>query len=38
MERLEEMARPASLGDLPGLGANILKGQVQGRVIVEVGG
>jgi acrylyl-CoA reductase (NADPH) len=38
MERLEEMARPASLGDLPELGAAILKGQVQGRVIVEVGG
>ena len=38
MERLEEMARPATLGDLPELGAAILQGQVQGRVIVDVGG
>jgi acrylyl-CoA reductase (NADPH) len=38
MDRLEEMARPAALADLPDLGAAILKGQVQGRVIVEVGG
>jgi len=38
MDRLEEMARPALLGDLPDLGANILRGQVKGRVIVDVGG
>jgi len=36
MDKLESMVRPASLGDLPGLGADILKGQVQGRVVVDV--
>lgn len=38
MDRLEEMAWPASLADLPELGAAILKGRVQGRVVVEIGG
>ncbi len=33
---LEPMIRPATLGDLPALGAAILRGQVQGRVVVDV--
>lgn len=36
MEKLDAMIRPAGLGDLPELGAAILKGQVQGRVVVDV--
>ncbi len=36
MEKLEAMVQPATLGDLPGLGADILKGQVKGRVVVDV--
>ena len=36
MEKLEGMIRPAALGDLPGLGEAILKGAVQGRVVVAV--
>jgi acrylyl-CoA reductase (NADPH) len=36
MEKLEEMVRPATLADLPDLGPAILKGQVQGRVVVDV--
>ncbi|MBO9408242.1 oxidoreductase [Shimia sp. R9_1] len=36
MEKLEAMVKPASLSDLPQLGADILKGQVQGRVVVDV--
>ncbi|KAJ55835.1 acryloyl-CoA reductase [Actibacterium mucosum KCTC 23349] len=36
MAKLEEMIVPATLGDLPDLGANILKGQVRGRVVVDV--
>jgi acrylyl-CoA reductase (NADPH) len=36
MEKLEAMIRPAGLVDLPELGAAILKGQVQGRVVVDV--
>ncbi|MCB1332878.1 MAG: oxidoreductase [Roseivivax sp.] len=36
MDKLEAMIRPASLADLPELGAAILKGQVQGRVVVDV--
>jgi acrylyl-CoA reductase (NADPH) len=36
MDRLEAMIRPATLADLPALGAAILKGQVQGRVVVDV--
>jgi acrylyl-CoA reductase (NADPH) len=35
MEKLEAMIRPARLEDLPELGAAILKGQVQGRVVVD---
>ena len=36
MEKLENMIRPATLSDLPELGAAILKGGVQGRVVVDV--
>ncbi|UWQ16900.1 acryloyl-CoA reductase [Jannaschia sp. M317] len=36
MDKLEAMVVPATLGDLPGLGADILKGQVRGRVVVDV--
>lgn len=36
MDKLEAMVRPAGLADLPELGAAILKGGVQGRVVVDV--
>lgn len=36
METLESMVQPATLADLPQLGADILKGQVKGRVVVDV--
>ncbi|MCY1125312.1 oxidoreductase [Frigidibacter sp. RF13] len=36
MAKLEAMIQPAGLGDLPALGEAILKGQVQGRVVVDV--
>jgi acrylyl-CoA reductase (NADPH) len=36
MDRLEAMIVPAGLADLPELGAAILKGQVRGRVVVDV--
>jgi acrylyl-CoA reductase (NADPH) len=36
MDKLEAMVQPAALGDLPALGADILKGQVKGRVVVDV--
>ncbi len=36
MDKLEAMVTPATLADLPGLGADILKGQVKGRVVVDV--
>ncbi len=36
MERLAAMIRMATLADLPDLGAAILKGAVQGRVVVDV--
>jgi acrylyl-CoA reductase (NADPH) len=36
MEKLEAMIQPASLSDLPELGAAILKGGVKGRVVVDV--
>ena len=36
LEKLEAMIRPAVLSDLPGLGRDILQGQVQGRVVVDV--
>lgn len=34
--KLEAMIQPATLSDLPGLGKDILKGQVKGRVVVDV--
>ncbi|MFX0545879.1 acryloyl-CoA reductase [Roseovarius sp. S1116L3] len=36
MQKLEEMVQPATLSDLPKLGADILKGQVKGRIVVDV--
>lgn len=36
MDKLESMIEPATLGDLPALGKSILKGQVRGRVVVDV--
>lgn len=36
MAKLEAMVRPCGLGDLPELGQAILKGAVQGRVVVDV--
>ncbi|MFN3209262.1 MAG: acryloyl-CoA reductase [Roseovarius sp.] len=36
MDKLEAMVQPATLADLPGLGRDILKGQVKGRVVVDV--
>ena len=36
MEKLEAMVQPAGLSDLPQLGADILKGQVKGRVVVDL--
>ena len=38
LDQLERMIRPATLSDLPALGPAILKGQVQGRVVVDVRG
>lgn len=36
MDKLEAMIQPATLSDLPNLGAQILKGGVKGRVVVDV--
>lgn len=36
MDKLEAMIHPATLGDLPALGKDILKGQVKGRVVVDI--
>ena len=36
MEKLEAMVVPATLADLPRLGAEILKGKVRGRIVVDV--
>ena len=36
LDRLEAMIRPATLSDLPALGAAILRGEVQGRVVVDL--
>ena len=38
MEKVEAMVQPATLNDLPALGSDILKGQVKGRVVVDVNG
>ncbi len=36
LDKLEAMIHPATLADLPALGAAIIKGGVQGRVVVDV--
>ncbi len=36
MDKLDAMIQPATLSDLPQLGADILAGQVKGRVVVDV--
>ncbi|MEB8385727.1 acryloyl-CoA reductase [Rhodobacteraceae bacterium KMM 6894] len=36
MDKLEAMIQPAVLADLPQLGRDILKGQIKGRVVVDV--
>jgi acrylyl-CoA reductase (NADPH) len=36
MDKLDSMIVPATLDDLPKLGADILKGRVKGRVLVEI--
>ena len=36
MDKLEAMVQPAILSDLPKLGSDILKGQIKGRVVVDV--
>ena len=36
MDRLEGMIRPATLSDLPALAEAILKGHVQGRIVIDV--
>ncbi len=38
MDKLEAMIQPAMLADLPELGRAILKGQIKGRVVVDVNG
>jgi len=38
MDKLEAMIQPATLADLPRLGAEILAGRVRGRVVVDVRG
>jgi acrylyl-CoA reductase (NADPH) len=37
-DRLRAMIVDASLSDVPRLAADILKGQVRGRIVVDVGG
>lgn len=36
LEKLDAMIRPATLADVANLGAEILKGQIKGRVVVDV--
>ena len=36
MDKLDAMVQPATLSDLPKLGADILNGQVMGRVVVDL--
>jgi acrylyl-CoA reductase (NADPH) len=36
IEKLEAMIQPASLEDVPALGEKILKGQIKGRVVIEL--
>jgi acrylyl-CoA reductase (NADPH) len=36
LAKLEAMVQPATLADVPALGVAILKGEVRGRVVVDV--
>jgi len=36
MDKVEAMVQPATLSDLPALGRDILKGQIRGRVVIDV--
>ena len=36
MQKLDAMVKMATLSDLPALGAAILRGEVQGRIVVDV--
>ncbi len=36
LDKLDTMVQSATLGDLPGLARDILKGQVKGRIVVDV--
>jgi NADPH:quinone reductase-like Zn-dependent oxidoreductase len=36
LKKLEAMIRPATLAEVPTLGAEILKGQIMGRIVVDV--
>jgi acrylyl-CoA reductase (NADPH) len=36
MDKLDQMIQPATLADVPQLGAQILAGRVQGRIVVDV--
>ncbi len=36
MDKLDAMITEATLGDLPGLASDILKGQIKGRVVIDV--
>lgn len=38
MDKLDQMIEPAKLADLPRLAGQILKGEVRGRVVVEIAG
>ena len=38
LSKLEAMVQPATLADVPALGVSILKGEVRGRVVVDVNG
>jgi acrylyl-CoA reductase (NADPH) len=37
LQKLDAMIRPATLAEVPTLAANILKGQIRGRIVVDVG-
>jgi acrylyl-CoA reductase (NADPH) len=36
LDKLDSFTSEATLGDLPGLAGDILKGQVRGRIVVDV--
>jgi acrylyl-CoA reductase (NADPH) len=38
MDKLDTMTSEAVLGDLPDLAGKILKGQIKGRLVVDVNG